>query len=185
MKKIFVSLALLGIVSLSCKKDDKQENPPVVKGGLKIYTGLAFSTDKPENEYGKVFSTKTGKMYRNGNIAAGEIPDVDIVFDNVEMGALWFSSPDASKISFKLAGARTTVFINNPAAALFTPAMYDTLSYSSALTKLNIRDDDNSGFPITGFPKVVLFKNAAGKSGVIKITAIQPHRIVADIKVQE
>jgi len=62
---------------------------------------------------------------------------------------------------------------------------FDTMTNSDILTDITIDKSDNNSFGASNIPVLVLFKNAAGKKGVIKVTAINAERILADIKVQK
>ncbi|NSL85453.1 hypothetical protein [Chitinophaga solisilvae] len=193
MKKLFIGAAMLAAVITACsKKDDTNtgsgnpdNNTPVPgvtkKDTLAVYKDIEFDISPDKDKYGVAFSTKEGKVYLRKNLPA-DGSKIDLVFADVDPAMLFFSSPDNKNLTVKITGATTTLFRNYPSANELDPAKFDTLSHVAALNNL-FTAADNGSFPMT-YKGLVLFKNAAGKFGVMKVTAINAERVQVTIKTQ-
>ncbi|RBL89661.1 hypothetical protein [Chitinophaga flava] len=185
MKKLILGAVVLASILTACSKKDKNNDDnapqPVVAGkdSLTVYKDLEFDNSGASQTLGVAFSTKEGKMYNRTNLPK-DGKSIDLVYAGVDPAGLFFSSPDAKQLTFD--NATTTLVMNLPSADVYDPAKFDTLSHGSALNNLAVKQDGQV-FPMT-YKGVVLFRNAAGKNGVIKITYIDAQRIQATIKVQ-
>ncbi|MGN7820746.1 hypothetical protein HGH92_22575 [Chitinophaga varians] len=192
MKKLILGAVILTAMLTACSKKDKNSNddnapkpeqPAVTpKDSLTIYKDLEFDISGTSTTVGIAFSTKDGKMYYRGNLPK-DGKNIDLVFAGVDPGRLFFSSPTATAShSLTFDNATLTEIMNAPSVQVFDPLKFDTLSHGSALNNLPVKEDDN--FFSTTYDGVVLFKNAAGKIGVIKVSRSEGQRLKVTIKVQ-
>lgn len=187
-KKITLLLFVCGAIFTSCSSDDDKKEEPVVedKATLKVFNDVNFSLDAAEGfDSGKYFSTETGKSYKKSQIDNATLPKIDIAFSGSSSSLNYFVSPNDKEEG--VANGKATEYINYVKDE-FTVAQFAKLEKGEDLDKLTIVDDENS-FPDSALPLVVLFKNAAGKKGVIYVKSVHRvganPRIVADIKIQK
>ena len=154
------------------------------------YENITLGGRDLESTIGSVFSTATGEVIKSGEITSENGASVDIVFVGIS-GLRFFETPiDASGWGLtEIPNATNTEVINymESSSIDFSVETFDTMTDDSALRDLTIEADDES-FPTEGLPRIVLFENAAGKKGVIKITDIvsgSGGSITFDLKVQK
>ncbi len=169
----------------SCSSDDNNETEVVETATLKTFTDINFSLDDSEGfDSGRYFSTETGKSYKKSQITDAIVPTVDLAFNNFGYNVNFFMSPNDSDDG--LANGTTTSYVNYVTDE-YTVAQFNALENGSDLDNLVIEDDGNS-FPDSQVPTIVLFKNAAGKKGVIHVKSVSrvgyDPKIVCDIKIQ-
>ncbi|MBC9934331.1 hypothetical protein [Chitinophaga qingshengii] len=192
MKKLILGTVILTAMLTACSKKDKNNNddnvpqpekPVVVSDDtLAVFKDLEFDVTGSSQTLGIAFSSKDGKLYSRSNLPK-DGQNIDVIFAGVDPGQLFFSSPTATASNgLTFDNARITEVMNTPSAAVYDPAKFDTLSHKSALKDLPVKEDNS--FFTTTYKGVVLFKNAAGKVGVIKVTSIDAQRLKATIKVQ-
>ncbi|MFH7011424.1 hypothetical protein ACHRV5_06090 [Flavobacterium sp. FlaQc-52] len=187
-KKIaFVLLFISGVVFTGCSSDEKEnENVVVDTATLKTFKDVTFSLDAEEGfDAGRFFSTETGKSYKKAQIDAATLPKIDIAFYGGSSSLNFFTTPNDAE--YGIAKATTTDFINY-VTTQYTVDQFNKLEKGEDLNSLTIVNDKES-FPDSKLPLVVLFKNAAGKKGVIYVKSVHRvgsnPRIVADIKIQK
>ncbi|OWP75549.1 hypothetical protein [Flavobacterium oreochromis] len=95
---------------------------------------------------------------------------------------IYFTSPDDKDDNFNIPNASKTAFKNYKSG--LSSVDFDNMTDDSKLKNLDIIDDGESIGTLT-FPVIVLFKNAAGKKGAIKLKSINADRLLVDIKVQK
>ncbi|NML40509.1 hypothetical protein HHL17_25155 [Chitinophaga sp. G-6-1-13] len=192
MKKLILGAVIFTAMLTACSKKDKNNNDDNVpkpeqpggtpKDSLTIYKDLEFDISGTSQTVGIAFSTKDGKMYYRGNLPK-DGKNIDLVFAGVDPGRLFFSSATATAShSLTFDNATITEIMNSPSIQVFDPLKFDTLSHGSALNNLPVKEDDS--FFSTTYDGVVLFKNAAGKIGVIKVSRAEGQRLKVTIKVQ-
>lgn len=137
------------------------------------------------------FSTCTGKAFKDADITDENGSTIDIAYVGIAVARL-FESPDS--ICYwgfnSIPGATTTKFINmmadNPQS--FTVETFDKMIDDSPLSQLKIKNDFQS-LPLGEVPFIVLFENAKGKKGAIKVTEMESSQkdgiITFDLKVQK
>lgn len=189
-KKIaFALLFITGTVLTGCSSDEKEnekENVVVDTATLKTFKDVTFSLDAAEGfDAGRFFSTETGKSYKKAQIDAAVLPKIDIAFSGGSSSLNYFFSPNDKEDGIEK--ATTTDFINY-VKDQYTIEQFNKLEKGEDLNNLTITNDGNS-FPDSKLPLVVLFKNAAGKKGVIYVKSVSRvgfnPRIVVDIKIQK
>ncbi|WP_456312614.1 hypothetical protein [Pseudomonas shirazensis] len=187
-KKFAVVLFICASIFTGCSSDDDKNEPEVVDTTtLKTFKDVTFSLDSAEGfDAGRFFSTETGKSYKKSQVDATILPKVDIAFYGGSSSLNFFVSPNDSEDGLG-AKATKTDFINHVKTE-YTIEKFNKLEKGEDLNSLTIVEDGNS-FPDGNVPLVVLFKNAAGKKGVIYVKSItrvgSNPRIVADIKIQK
>jgi hypothetical protein len=192
MKKIFLLLSI-GVMVFStltsCSDKDKKNDvvPAVDNSTIVTYNNVSFSLLNDESgNAGRFFSTKTGKSYKGMQMNATIIPDVDLGFSNLGCDIWVFTSLDNTKY-FSFSRATKTIIINYPGSKL-APADFDAITNDTKLNGLLIDANDDDSFYKLNLSSIILFKNAAGKKGAIKIKSIETGvdpRIIVDIKVQK
>lgn len=186
-KKIALVVFVCGTIFTSCSSDDsKNETEVVDTTTLKTFKDVSFSLDASEGfDAGRFFSTETGKSYKKSQIDAAVLPKIDIAFYGGSFSFNYFVSP--SDVEDGVAGGKNTDYINY-VTTQYTIDQFNKLEKGEDLNNVTITDDGES-FPDSKLPLVVLFKNAAGKKGVIYVKSITRvggnPRIVADIKIQK
>lgn len=187
-KKFAVVLFICASIFTGCSSDDdKNETEVVDTATLKTFKDVTFSLDYSEGfDAGRFFSTETGKSYKKSQIDAATLPKVDIAFYGGSSSLNFFVSPKDSEDGLG-STATNTDFINY-VTNQYTIDQFNKLEKGEDLNSLTITDDGEA-FPDSKLPLVVLFKNAAGKKGVIYVKSVtrvgSNPRIVADIKIQK
>jgi len=185
-KKIALVLFICATILTGCSSDDKDETV-VETETLKSFKNITFSLDYSEGfDAGRFFSTATGKSYKKNQIDASVLSKVDIAFYGTAINSFaYFLSPNDTEDG--IAGATNTDYVNYVTDE-FTVEQFNNLKKGEDLTNLNITDDGKS-FSTDQLPRIILFKNAAGKKGAIYVKSVHKvgydPRIVVDIKVQK
>lgn len=187
-KKFAVVLFICASIFTGCSSDDdKKEIEVVDTTTLKTFKDVSFSLDFSEGfESGRFFSTETGKTYKKSQIDATLLQKIDIAFYGGSISKNYFVSPNDVEIGVS-ANATNTDYINYVTNE-YTIDQFNKLEKGEELNSLTIANNQES-FPDSKLPLVVLFKNAAGKKGVIYVKSVtrvgSNPRIVADIKIQK
>ncbi|GGX25511.1 hypothetical protein [Aquimarina muelleri] len=183
MKTKFLSvLFLFTLLFTSCSGDDDAGKPDT--GGetevtLVTYSDIEFSLTDSSNTNGRVFSTSSGKVYKDSEINAENAEIIDIV-SATSQAFIAFDSPHKATDP-TIVGARITKY--QPTGVSLTAADFDAMTDDSKLKSLIIVDD-NETISISDYEnKIVLFENASGKKGAIKLKALNANRLLVDIKV--
>lgn len=182
-----IALLLLAFASTftSCSSDDNKDTEIIETTTLKTFKDVSFSLDESEGfDSGRFFSTASGKSYKKSQITDAIVPTVDLAFNNFGYNVNFFMSPNDSEDG--LSNGTTTSYVNYVTTE-YTIDQFNNLEKGEQLADLVIENDGNS-FPDSAIPGIVLFKNAAGKKGVIYIKSVHrvgfDPRIVCDIKIQ-
>jgi len=181
MKSKFLSgLLLCSILFVSCSKDDDNNNMPETGGeaeaSLVTFNDVEFSLD----DSARFFSTSTGMMHSAEEATTSkEIgPTIDIVGAS-NTGLIAFDSPSDPRTDV-VEGTKTKFQYQDVS---ITAADFEAIMDDSKLKDLTIADQ-NESLPISS-KEVILFENAAGKKGAIKIKAINSNRLLVDIKMMK
>ncbi|GAB3334868.1 hypothetical protein GCM10027429_16680 [Marivirga atlantica] len=157
---------------------------------ITTYQNITLGGVDVESTVGSVFSTTSGTVIKSGNITAENGASIDIPFIQIS-GLRFFETPqDVSGWGLtEIPNATETKFINymESSSINFTVETFDAMTDDSSLRDLTI-EADNESFPTGGLPRIVLFENAQGKKGAIKITDIvsgPSGSITFDLKVQK
>jgi hypothetical protein len=187
--KIAVLLCLNIMLFNSCTSDNSttEESTITDSSTLKTFTDVSFSLDQSESfDVGRYFSTELGKSYKANQIDATVLPKIDVAFYSGGSSLDYFISPNESEYGIK--NATSTIYINYQKDVM-TIEQFSKIEKGSDFDTIKIDIDDEESFPDSATPNVVLFKNAAGKKGVIYIKSVHRvggnPRIVVDIKIQK
>ncbi|MDR3236811.1 MAG: hypothetical protein LBT48_08850 [Prevotellaceae bacterium] len=184
MKKIVFAGILLSALAIFGACSEKENEPQKeVQETLVTYTDIAFSRYAGNPTIGRFFSTSEGKSYTDDKVTAGNGAKIDLAFGSI-LGMLYFLSPDDKEIEPAIPGATATQYVQHVHEAQFTVAQFDAMTTDEPLRALTITDD-NETFGASSYPIVILFQNAAGKKGVIKVKESNSERLLVDIKVQK
>jgi hypothetical protein len=190
MKKILLLSMIIVTIFTSCSKNDEKEavTPilPVDTSTLKTFKDVTFTLDASEGFTAtKFFSTELGKSYKKSQIDATILPKIDIAFSGGSSSVNSFFSPNDATEGIKNA---TKTDCQNYVTTQYSVEKFNALEKGEDLNSLTITNDGES-FPDSKLPILVLFKNAAGKKGVIYVKAVTrvggDPRITVDIKVQK
>lgn len=145
------------------------------------FTDLEFGLNAGDLTYGRLFSIDDGKIYKDGEITPALGPKIDLGFAS-NAPLYYFETPD--HVDFGLTGATSTKVENYVTATKFSVAMFDAMVDDADIKNLPITYDGNA-FSANQMANIILFETAAGRKGVVKTTALNSSRIMADIKVQK
>jgi PKD repeat protein len=166
---------------------------------LRAFTNIQLGINTAHTLIGSFFSTKLRKVFKQGEIGNTNGNMIDVVYFGLNQGFSFnkFISPDsAANWTFSpIPGATHTFFINKQETCScgvnVSVAGFDALTDGNTLNSLNIYETigGQNSFDNNLIPRIIPFKNAAGKNGLIKITqfinAGQQSYIICDIKIQK
>ncbi|WP_378184680.1 hypothetical protein ACE939_08095 [Aquimarina sp. W85] len=175
--KLLSSVFIFSLFFISCSSDDdggEQEKEEAVVT-LKSTADISFSLD----DSNRFYASSTNEMYGEGNIDADAVKVIDIVGDS-NTAFIAFSSPSETE-DFITNGSVTKIQTQNVS---MTVAEFDAMEDDTTLKALTVVGD-NEAIGLEGYKdRIVIFENAAGKKGAIKLKAINATRLLVDIKVQ-
>lgn len=149
---------------------------------IRTYTDVAFSQTSGSNTYGRFFSTTTGLIYKDNEVNATSGTSIDLAFVGSNSSAIYFASPNSTNLGITIPNATLTKIKNYQSG--FSVSDFDSMSDDSKLQTLTVVDDGEVIGSLS-FPLTVIFQNASGKKGVIKLKSINAERLLVDIKVQK
>ncbi len=167
--------------------------------GLRTFTDIKLGINSAHSTMGSFFSTQLRQAFKQGEIDAANGSKIDLVFFGLSESFAFnlFVSPDAAvALTFAaIPGAQKTRYVNVQETCSCSPTLtaddFDAITNGSKLQTLNIPvgTSNNSSFSNAVTPRVVLFQNAAGKKGAIKIKQFVQDGprsyILCDIKIQK
>lgn len=148
-----------------------------------LYENVEFIVDTDGLDTKRFFSTSTGNLYTYNEIDAEIAPTIDLAWYDMSpsnSGFLFWMSPDDLFIDEQIEGGTTTKMENT--ADQMTVAEFDAITDESSLVDLVIENEDEAMGP-QDYPVVVLFENAAGHKGAIKMKSNDGQIMIVDIKV--
>jgi len=158
----------------------------LIKGvnGINTFNDVEFAQSKDDTDYGRFFSISEGRILKTTEINKTTGPSIDLVYFGSLSSFITFESPNNLLLNadINIPGAVSTKITNYQQE--FNPAIFDAMTDDEALKNLEIKHDQS----IIGslkFPLVVLFENAQGLKGAIKLKTINVKKLVVDIKVQK
>lgn len=164
--------------------------------GLRTFTSIKLGINTAHPTLGCFFSTSLRKTFTKTEVNSSNGNKIDLVFFGLNESFTYnrFVSPDsAGAWTFDaIPGARPTVFINNQESTgvQLSAASFDNISTGAGLDAINVTTNPaDIAFNKNLQPRIVLFKNADGKKGAIKIkefvqTGLSSY-IICDIKIQK
>jgi hypothetical protein len=201
MKKFFLPAAIVVALAFfaSCSKDAALEGnngipddstgtggggggKPIGVDSVVTFTDVKFGIAPGNQDYGRVFSSRTGLVYLDDAIPDSVGKYINLALHYQATFSMSFSSADPNNFDITIPGVTKTT-VRNLADSTFKVASFDTLSHASTLNKLTISADDNESFDAANLPVAVYFKNSDGKRGVIKVKALNVDYLTVDVKV--
>ncbi len=150
---------------------------------IKKFTNVIFGQVENDPRYGRFFSTQTGKIYKQADVNETIGPKIDLVYHGSESNFIFFENPaDLFTDTFVIPGATTTKVMNYESGFLVSD--FDTMTDDALLTDLTITHQNKTTGTLN-VPFIVLFQNAAGQKGAIKLIALNTDKLMVDIKVQK
>ena len=148
-----------------------------------LYENVEFIVDTDGLDTKRFFSTSTGNLYTYNEIDAEIGPSIDLAWYDMSpsnSGFLFWMSPDDLFIDEQIEGGTTTKMENT--AGQMTVEEFDAIADESSLIDLVIENEDEAMGP-QDYPTIVLFENAAGHKGAIKMKSNNGQIMIVDIKV--
>ncbi|MFT3681949.1 MAG: hypothetical protein QM791_16870 [Ferruginibacter sp.] len=166
---------------------------------LRVFPNVKLGINTAHETLGAFFSTSLHRVMPKDSITSENSSKVDLSFFGLSAAFNYnvFVSPDSvERWAFgPLPNAGHTKYINKlddcDCTILFTPVYFDNIFHGNAFNYLTITDTDagRRSFDNSLLPRVVLFENAAGRKGAVKIrqfvSAGDQSYILCDIKVQK
>ncbi|SHK30793.1 hypothetical protein SAMN04488007_2696 [Maribacter aquivivus] len=148
-----------------------------------LYENVEFIVDTDGVDTKRFFSTSTGNLYTYNEIDAEIAPTIDLAWYDMSPsnpGFLFWMSPDDLFQDEQIEGGTTTKMENT--ADQMTVEEFDAIADESSLVDLVIENEDEAMGP-QDYPTIVLFENAAGHKGAIKMKSNDGQIMIVDIKV--
>jgi thioredoxin-related protein len=182
-KKLLIWTLVLSVLFAACTKNNNDDDNDTTDKNETIvtYNDISFSLTANSSEYGRMFSTVTGKIYKDSEITVENGGKIDLVFVSSNGTYNYFESPSLFK-SVTIPNATSTKIQN--LTTTMTVEEFDAMTDAENLKSLTITYDEES-FGGSGYPKIILFENAAGKKGAIKVKSRNADVMIVDIKVQK
>jgi surface-anchored protein len=166
---------------------------------LRSFTDVHLGINTAHAAIGSFFSTQLRKVFRKADVTVANGPAIDIVYFGLSESFSYnqFISPgDAQSFTFgAIPGATRTSWVNLQekcsCSSTLSPAAFDAITNGAALDPISYTETTaaNNSFNNSNLPRVILFQNASGKKGAIKVKQMvqagQQSYIVCDIKVQK
>jgi PKD repeat protein len=157
------------------------------KNGVKVFKDIELAMDGTSTEYGRCFSTVTGKIYKDSEVNSANGSLIDLLFINFGNTMYFFDNPkDEANDGLQIPQGQNVVVDNYPNYPddVFTIEQFDAITDSESLESLTITNGQNS-FGNSSVPCIILFQNAAGFKGAIKAKVMNSDRMMFDITVQK
>jgi hypothetical protein len=194
---VLIAMAFFGACTKDAALEGNTDNPgdttgtggnggggstPIGVDSVVTFTNLQVGIAPGDADYGRVFSSYTGKVYLDDAIPDSVGKYINLALHYQASFAMYFSSADASSFDITIPGVTKTT-VRNYVDSSFKVASFDTLTHASTLNKLTISADDNETIDAADLPVAVFFKNANGKRGIIKVKSLADKYLTVDVKV--
>jgi hypothetical protein len=167
--------------------------------GLRSFTDVKLGINTAHATIGSFFSTRLRRVFKQGEVTAEAGSKIDIVYFGLSESFNYnqFIRPDSAQYwTFgAIPNATITKRVNSQelcgCSAGFTSSDFDNVVNGSAFNSITVSETPGGITPFnnTTVPRIVLFQNAAGKKGAIRIKQFvqngQQSYILCDIKVQK
>ncbi|MEW7280864.1 hypothetical protein ABW636_19915 [Aquimarina sp. 2201CG1-2-11] len=173
--KFLICFFALAMYVTSCSKDDDSNstNTTETEELISVFSDVEFSLD----DSARFYATSTGRMYGASAIDSETSKIIDLVGDS-NQAFIAFSSPSAVN---EIANGTVTKIQHTNVS--MTVAEFDAIKDSKALAAIKVTNDNDSVGLSDYKNNIILFENADGKKGAIKLKAINATRLLVDIKV--
>lgn len=181
---IVKSMLLCTLVFVSCSKDEEEDvEQQQPDSGITVHENVKFAVDQDGVDSKRFFSTSTGKMYSFNEIDAEIGATVDLVWYDSSpsnSGFLFWEDPSDLFGDLDMPGATVTKIENYEPS--MTSDQYDLIERKEQLNVLTVNHSNDAMGPVE-YPVAILFENAKGKKGIIKMKSNDGDFMTADIKV--
>jgi PKD repeat protein len=191
----------ISYVASNGKQTDTIRKTITVKpnSGLRSFTNIKLGINSAHSTIGSFFSTRLRRVFTLEQVTATNADKIDIIYFGLSQSFNFnlFASPDSAQVwTFDaIPGATHTKIINKQESCgcgtSFSETAFNNATTGAAFQSINIIESAAGGanFSDAMVPRVVLFQNAAGKKGAIKVKqfiadGLQSY-ILCDIKVQK
>jgi PKD repeat protein len=167
--------------------------------GLRSFTNIKLGINTAHATIGSFFSTRLRKVFKQGEVTALNGDKIDLVYFGLSESFNYnhFIRPDSAlNWTFTaIPNATVTKIINSQelcgCGTGFSSNSFDNVTSGSAFDGVSVSVTQGGVTPFNNsiVPRIILFENAAGKKGAIKIKQFvqdgQQSYILCDIKVQK
>ena len=176
--KLLSSVLIMSLLFVSCSSDDDSGEPTGGETEATIVSSsdVEFSLD----DSNRFYASSTETMYGEGKIDAAAVKVIDLVGDS-NQAFIAFSSP-SDMDNYITNGSITKI---QHTGVSMTAAEFDAMEDDTTLKTLTVVNDNESISPNGYEGKIVLFQNAEGKIGAIKLRSFNANRVLVAIKVQK
>ncbi len=177
------AILICSLVFVSCSKDEKEPEQQLPEKGITIYENVKFAVDKDGVDSKRFFSTTSGKSYSFNEINAEIGATIDLVWYDSSpsnRGFLFWEDPSNLFGDLVMPGATATKIENYEPS--MTAEQYDLIERKEQLNVLTVIHSDDAMGPVE-YPVAILFENAKGNKGIIKMKSNDGDFMTADIKV--
>lgn len=166
--------------------------------GLRSFSNIQLGINTAHSAIGSFFSTKLRQVFKRADVTAANGPAIDIAFFGLSESFsynLFISPHETQHFTFgAIPGATHTQLVNLQEKCSCSSTLsandFDAITTGTGLQAISFTETTaaNSAFN-NNLPRIILFQNANGKRGAIKIKQMvqagQLSYIVCDIKVQK
>lgn len=185
-----IKIEKAGLFTVKLKATEGAETNEVTKtvtipghSAIKKFTSVIFGQIENDPKYGRFFSTQTGKIYKQADVNETIGPKIDLVYHGSESNFIFFENPaDLFTDTFVIPGAKTTMVMNYESGFLVSD--FDAMTNDALLADFTITHQNKTTGTLN-VPFIVLFQNAEGQKGAIKLIALNTEKLMVDIKVQK
>lgn len=167
--------------------------------GLRSFTNIKLGINTAHATIGSFFSTRLRQVFKEGEVNASNGDKIDLVYFGLSESFNYnqFIRPDSAQnwTFAPIPNATGTKIINSQelcnCSVNFSDTDFDNVTNGAAFNNLTVtvNSGGRSPFNYTTVPRIILFENAAGKKGAVRIKQFvqsgQQSYILCDIKVQK
>lgn len=167
--------------------------------GLRSFSNIKLGINTAQNTHGSFFSTYLRKVIRGDSVNTTNGPKIDLCFFGLSSSFNFnkFITPaETQNWTFAaIPGATQTIYINKQESCScgvnVSAADFDAISNGSFFNSISVVSTagGDADFSNAVIPRVILFRNAAGKKGAVKIKQFvadgDNSYVLCDIKVQK
>ncbi|PKA98381.1 hypothetical protein B0O79_2067 [Flavobacteriaceae bacterium MAR_2009_75] len=184
---ILKSFFIFSFLFISCSKDDNNTEEEVIEdeSTIVVYEDIKFAVDEDGVDSKRFFSTSSGQLYTFSEIDEEIGYTVDLIWYDMSptnSGFLFWEEPNDLFGDLSMPGARA-IKIENYEPSM-SPDDFDNIENSDQLMSLTVENSNSAMGPVN-YPLAILFENADGKKGIIKMKSNDGEFMTVDIKVMK